>query len=141
MVQQQNIGEALRILKQADQAAPGSANLNFNLSLLYEAEDQLIPAVDHARNYLRLAPGAIDRQDVENRIREMEDELRRNPRTVMDAGGCGDVHTWAQRERAIAVRSKDRERVQAILGILISSQRGECDKARPLADAYKSRYR
>ncbi len=141
MVQQQNISGALMMLQQANQIAPNSPNLNFNLSLLYEAEDQLTPALNHANNYLRLAPGAVDRADVENRIGQIQQELQMNPRTVIDTSGCRDIVTWAQAERDAARRSGNAARVQASLEILIAAQRGDCEKARPLADAYKGRYR
>jgi Mg-chelatase subunit ChlD/uncharacterized coiled-coil DUF342 family protein len=141
MVQQQNISGALMMLQQANQLAPNSANLNFNLSLLYEAEDQLIPAMNHANNYLRLAPNAIDSADVQNRIGEIQQELQKNPRVVMDSSGCRDTLVWAQTEREVAKRAKDAARLQAILEISIASQRGECDKARGLASGYKQRYR
>lgn len=141
LVQQQNISGALMMLQQANQIAPNSPNLNFNLSLLYEAEDQLIPAMNHANNYLRLAPGAADRSDVENRIGQIQQELEKNPRVIMDSSGCKDILSWAQTERDVARRSKDAGRIQAILDVLISSQRGECDKARSLSESYKGRYR
>lgn len=141
LVQQQDIGGALMMLQQANQLAPNSPNLNFNLSLLYEAEDQLIPAMNHANNYLRLAPAAVDRADVENRIGQIQQELQKNPRIVIDTSGCRDVLSWAQTERDAARRSGNAARVQAALEILIAAQRGDCDKARPLADAYKGRYR
>lgn len=141
MVQQQNISGALMMMQQANQLAPNSPNLNFNLSLLYEAEDQLTPAVKHANNYLRLAPGALDSSDVQNRIRDIEAELQKNPRVIMDSSGCRDVLAWAQSEREVAKRAKDAARLQGILEISIVSQRGECDKARSLAAGYKERYR
>ena len=141
MVQQQNISGALMMMQQANQLAPNSPNLNFNLSLLYEAEDQLTPAVKHANNYLRLAPGALDSSDVQNRIRDIEAELQKNPRVIMDSSGCRDVLAWAQSEREVAKRAKDAARLQGILEISIVSQRGECEKARSLAAGYKERYR
>lgn len=140
MVQQQNVSGALMMLQQANQLAPNSPNLNYNLSLLYESEDQLIPAVNHANNYLKLAPGAIDRADVENRIGELQKELQLNPRVVMDSSGCRDVLAWAQTEQDVVKRGKDTARRQGILEILIAAQRGECDKARSLQTDYKGRY-
>jgi Mg-chelatase subunit ChlD len=140
MVQQQNIGGALMMLQQANQIAPNSPNLNFNLSLLYESEDQLIPAMNHANNYLKLAPQAIDRTDVENRITEMQKELQRNPRVVMDSSGCRDVLAWAQTEQDAAKRGRDVARRQGVLEILIAAQRGECEKARSLQAGYRQRF-
>lgn len=140
MVQQQNVSGALMLLQQANQLAPNSPNLNFNLSLLYESEDQLIPAMNHANNYLRLAPTAIDRADVENRIAQMQTELRANPRVVMDSSGCRDVLSWAQTEQDAAKRGRDVARRQAVLEILIAAQRGECENARRLQAGYRQRF-
>ncbi len=141
MVQQQNISGALMMLKQANNLAPDSPNLNYNLSLLYEADDQLIPAVNHANNYLRLAPNAVDRSDVENRVADIQKELQKNPRAIMDSSGCRDVLTWAQAERDAARSAKNTARIQAALEISIAAQRGDCGKARALANDYKQRYR
>jgi tetratricopeptide (TPR) repeat protein len=140
MVQQQNVSGALMLLQQANQLAPNSPNLNFNLSLLYESEDQLIPAMNHANNYLRLAPTAIDRADVENRIAQMQKELQANPRVVMDSSGCRDVLSWAQAEQDVAKRGRDVARRQGVLEVLIAAQRGECENARKLQASYKQRF-
>ncbi|MBL8208060.1 MAG: VWA domain-containing protein [Blastocatellia bacterium] len=140
MVQQQNVSGALMLLQQANQLAPNSPNLNFNLSLLYESEDQLIPAMNHANNYLRLAPGAVDRADVENRIGQIQKELQANPRVVMDSSGCRDVSAWAQAEQDVAKRGRDVARRQAVLEVLIAAQRGDCENARKLQTGYKQRF-
>ncbi len=140
MVQQQNISGALMMLQQANQLAPNSPNLNFNLSLLYESQDQLIPAMNHANNYLKLAPGAVDRADVENRLAEIQKELQTNPRVVMDSSGCRDVLAWAQAEQDAAKRGRDVARRQAVLEVLIAAQRGECEKARSLQAGYRQRF-
>lgn len=140
MVQQQNVSGALMMLQQANQLAPNSPNLNFNLSLLYESQDQLIPAMNHANNYLKLAPTAVDRADVENRIAEIQKELQANPRVVMDSSGCRDVLSWAQAEQDTAKRGRDVARRQAVLEVLIAAQRGECEKAKSLQASYKQRF-
>ena len=140
MVQQQNVSGALMMLQQANQLAPNSPNLNFNLSLLYESQDQLIPAMNHANNYLKLAPGAIDRADVENRISEIQKELQANPRVVMDSSGCREVLSWAQAEQDVAKRGREVARRQAVLEVLIAAQRGECENARKLQAGYKQRF-
>ena len=140
MVQQQNVSGALMMLQQANQLAPNSPNLNFNLSLLYESQDQLIPAMNHANNYLKLAPQAIDRADVENRIGQIQQELQANPRVVMDSSGCRDVLAWAQAEQDAAKRGRDVARRQGILEVLIAAQRGECENARKLQAGYKQRF-
>ncbi|HEX4950460.1 MAG TPA: VWA domain-containing protein, partial [Blastocatellia bacterium] len=140
MVQQQNVSGALMMLQQANQLAPNSPNLNFNLALLYESEDQLLPAMKHANNYLQLAPSAIDRADVENRIAQMQKELQANPRVVMDSSGCRDVISWAQAEQDVAKRNRDVARRQAVLEVLIAAQRGECENARKAQASYKQRF-
>ena len=140
MVQQQNVSGALMMLQQANQLAPNSPNLNFNLSLLYESQDQLIPAMNHANNYLKLAPTAVDRADVENRIAEIQKELQANPRVVMDSSGCREVLTWAQAEQDVARRGRDVARRQAVLEVLIAAQRGECEKAKSLQASYKQHF-
>ncbi len=140
MVQQQNVSGALMLLQQANSLAPNSPNLNFNLSLLYESQDQLIPAMNHANNYLKLAPTAVDRADVENRISEIQKELQANPRVVMDSSGCRDVLAWAQTEQDVAKRGRDVARRQAVLEVLIAAQRGECENARKLQASYKQRF-
>lgn len=141
MVEQKDIAGALMMLQQANQLTPNSPNLNFNLSLLYESQDQLIPAMNHANNYLRLAPGAIDSEDVRNRVADIQLELQKNPRVVIDTSGCRDVLAWAQAERDAARRAGNTARVQAALEILIAAQRGECDKARDMEKNYRARYR
>ena len=140
LVQQQNLNGALLQLQQAHRLAPDSPNVNFNLSLLHEAQDQLIPAVNYANNYLNLAPSAPDRPDVENRISEIQQELQRNPRMMVDSSSCPDMLAWAQAEQNAVKRGRDVARRQDVLEILIATQRGECEKARQLAAGYKRRY-
>jgi hypothetical protein len=140
MGQQYDIGGALLMLRQANNLAPSSPNINFNLSLLYEANDQLIPAVNHANNYLQLSPNAADRGDVENRVREIQQELQRNPRVIMDSSGCKDLLIWAQAEREAARRASNTARVQAVLEIQISAQRGDCERARAQSNEYKKQF-
>ncbi len=65
----------------------------------------------------------------------------RNPRVQFDPAACRDVFNWSQTERDAAKRSKNLGRFQAVLEIAVLAQRGECDKARPMADDYKARYR
>jgi Mg-chelatase subunit ChlD len=137
LVQQQNLSGAMLQLQQAYRLAPDSPNVNFNLSLLYEAQDQLIPAVNYANNYLKLAPSALDRADVEARVAEIQKELERNPRAVFDPSSCRDVYAWAQAEQDAARRARDVARRQAMLEIIIAAQRGECEKARQLAAGHR----
>ena len=79
-IQNQNLDDALIYMKQANSIAPDSPAVNYNLSLLFEANDQLITSVEHAQKYLSLSPNALDRGDVETRISNLEDELSRNPK-------------------------------------------------------------
>jgi hypothetical protein len=65
----------------------------------------------------------------------------RNPQVQFDPSACRDLYFWAQGEREVAKRSKNVGRHQAILEILILSQRGECEKARSLVTGYKEHYR
>lgn len=140
LVAQQDLDGAVFQFQQAQKLAPGSPAVHFNLSLLQEANDQLIPAMNHAREYLKLAPSALDRGDVENRIVNLQDELRRNPREVADPSACRDLYNWAQVEQEQARKSRDAERRQKMLEILIASQKGDCGKAGAAADAYKRSY-
>ena len=140
LVAQQDIGGAVFQFQQAQKLAPDSPAVHFNLSLLQEANDQLIPAMNHAREYLKLAPTALDRGDVENRITNLQDELRRNPREVADPTACRDIYNWAQVEQEQARKARDPERRQKMLEILIASQKGDCGKANAAADAYKRSY-
>lgn len=65
----------------------------------------------------------------------------RNPQVQYDPSACRELYFWAQTERDAAKRSKNTARHQAILEILILSQRGECEKAQSLALSYKERYK
>ena len=67
-------------------------------------------------------------------------ERARNPVVQFDPASCRDLYYWAQGEQEAAKRSKNASRRQAILEISILSQRGECEKARSLAAAYKERF-
>lgn len=139
-LQQRNLDGAQAQFEQAYQAAPNSAALNYNLSWMYQAQDRPLTALKHAENYLRLAPTASDRADVEARIADMQEELQRNPRVVADASGCRDVLSWAQTEQDVAKRGRDVARRQSVLEVLIAAQRGECENARKLQAGYKQRF-
>jgi Mg-chelatase subunit ChlD len=140
LVQQQDLDGAIFQFKQANQLAPGSPSTNFNLSLLYEAQDQLIPALTHANNYLQLAPMAADRGDVENRVANLQEELRKNPRTQLDPAGCREVYSWAQGQQDAARKSGNVTRRQAIIELLIAAQKGDCENARRLQASYREKY-
>lgn len=139
-VQRQDLNGALFQFQQAHKLSPDSTAVNYNLSLMCEAQDQLISAVEHAQSYLRFAPDAPDRSDVEARIANLQEELRLNPRARFDTAACWDVNQWAEAELKIANRIKDVARRRAILEILITSQLGVCEKARQLQAAYKQMY-
>lgn len=140
LVQQQDLGGAIFQFQQANKLVPGSANTNFNLALLYEADDQLIPALTHANNYLKLAPMAADRGDVETRVANLQEELRRNPRSQLDPASCREVYAWAQGQQEAARKSGKVTRRQAIIELLIAAQKGDCDNARKLQASYREKY-
>ncbi|MEW6210050.1 MAG: vWA domain-containing protein, partial [Acidobacteriota bacterium] len=140
LLQRQDTAGALFQFQQAHRLAPQSPAINYNLSLMYEAQDQLISAIEHAQSYLKFAPDALDRSDVEARIASLEDELRRNPRSRFDPAACRDVYVWAQAELEAVKRLKDVGRRQAVMEIMITAQRGDCERARQLQAVYKGRY-
>jgi Mg-chelatase subunit ChlD len=140
MLMQRNLPGALAKFQDAAKLAPQSPAVNYNLSLLYEANDQLIPAVNSAAMYLQLSPNAPDKADVQARIGNIQDELKRNPRAQFDPAACQDIYVWAQTETEVARRSGNTARRQAILNVLVASQRGDCAPARQLADAYRRQY-
>ena len=129
MVDQQNVSGALHQFQQAHKVAPSSPAVNFNLSLVYEAEDQLLSAKEHAQNYLQLAPGAVDASEVQMRITNIEDELRKNPREKGKPGDCHDLYRWALLEQRKTKKSKNALQRQAVMEIMISSQKGDCENA------------
>jgi hypothetical protein len=90
--------------------------------------------------YLQLSPNAPDKADVQARIGNIQDELKRNPRAQFDPAACQDIYVWAQTETEVARRSGNTARRQAILNVLVASQRGDCAPARQLADAYRRQY-
>ena len=137
-LQQQDISGATYQLQQAFQVAPDSAAVNFNLALLYQANEKPMSAVKHAQNYLNLAPNALDRGDIQNRIAELQKTLQENTYVERHQTGCFDIANWARLEEAAA--KSDAARRPAILEIRTAAQRGDCDKARALETAYKQRY-
>jgi Mg-chelatase subunit ChlD len=140
LVASQDLGGAILQYQQANKLAPDAPNTHFNLSLLYEAEDQLNPALTHANNYLRLAPMAVDRGDVELRVANIREELRKNPRTQLDPNACRDVYVWAQGQQEAARKSGNVTRRQAVIELLIAAQKGDCEAARRLQTAYREKY-
>ncbi len=137
-LQQQDISGATYQLQQAFQVAPDSAAVNFNLALLYQANEKPLSAVKHAQNYLNLAPAALDRGDIQNRIAELQKTLQENTYVERNQTGCLDIANWARVEEAAA--KSDAARRLAVLELRSAAQRGDCDKARALQAAYKQRY-
>ena len=56
-------------------------------------------------------------------------------------GSCQDLYYWAQGENDVARRTRDTARRQAILDVMVTAQKGDCTRARTLADAYKKAYK
>jgi Mg-chelatase subunit ChlD len=137
-LQQQDIGGATYQLQQAYQVAPDSAAVNFNLALLYQANEKPLSAVKHAQNYLNLSPNALDRGDIQNRIAELQKTLQENTYVERNQTGCLDIANWARAEEAAA--KSDAARRLAVLELRSAAQRGDCDKARTLQNAYRQRY-
>lgn len=137
-LQQQDINGATYQLQQAYQVAPDSAAVNFNLALLYQANEKPMSAVKHAQNYLNLAPNALDKADIQNRIAELQKTLQENTYVERNQTGCLDIANWARVEETSA--KSDAARRLAVLEIRAAAQRGDCEKARGLQSAYKQRY-
>ena len=53
---------------------------------------------------------------------------------------CRDTYDWAQREQDVARRGRNAVRRQAILDVMITSQKGDCPRAQELSAAYKKTY-
>src|ERR1041385_800316 len=140
LVDQRNLAGALAPMQQAYQLAPASPAVNYDLSWLYQAQDQPLTALKHLQQYAQLAPGAPDRDAVEARMAVLQAELQRHPRAQLDPTACRDVFGWAETEKDVAKRAKDVGRQQAVLEILIASQRGDCATARKQQESYRARY-
>jgi hypothetical protein len=141
MIQQHDLNGAAFQLQQAYRVAPDSPAVNYNLSLVYEANDKPLSAIKHAQNYLQLAPQALDRDDVQSRISAMQQDVQKNPRAQYDPNSCRDISNWAFTERDVAKRAGNPARLQAILEIQIAAQRGDCENARRLQESYRQRFR
>src|ERR1041385_4417818 len=140
LVDQRNLAGALAPMQQAYQLAPASPAVNYDLSCLYQPQDQPLTALKHLQQYAQLAPGAPDRDAVEARMAVLQAELQRHPRAQLDPTACRDVFGWAETEKDVAKRAKDVGRQQAVLEILIASQRGDCATARKQQESYRARY-
>ena len=140
LLQNDDFPSALFQYQQAFKVAPSSPAVNFNLSIVYEEVDQLTPAIDHAQRYLNLAPNAFDRGVVTSRIESMRQELARNPREMLDPGGCRDVYQWAKTTGEAAKKSKNPAQKALLFSILIAAQKGDCTNAREQQRQYMATY-
>ena len=131
---------ALLHYQQAHKLAPASPGVNFNLSLVYEEQDQLLPAIEHAESYLGLVPSAFDGNQVRARITSMRQELARNPRERLDPAGCKDVYLWAKGVQEQTRKSKDPAQKSLLFNVLIAAQKGDCGAARADQQKYKGTY-
>jgi hypothetical protein len=61
--------------------------------------------------------------------------------TQYNPGACQDIYYWAQREYDTVRRGRDVVRRQAVLEVMVTAQRGDCTRARQLADSYKQTHR
>jgi Mg-chelatase subunit ChlD len=130
--------EAARLtFEQAAREHPGSASAQFNLSLAYEAEGRTLSAIESARRYVDLAPGAPDRSAVEERIRSLETLQRDRPNAIFEPGRCPQLYAWARGESG---RVREPERKALAFSILTAAQRGDCAEADRLYEAYLTRY-
>ena len=139
-LERRNLNGAAAQLEKANALAPDSPAVHYNLSWVYQAQDQLSSALEHARGYLQHSPAAADRVEVQERIATMEDELRRNPRVAFDPDQCRGISSWARKAQRAAKKSKSRARRQSIMKILIAAQGGDCQEAEKLAATYKQSY-
>lgn len=73
--QEKRYKDAIDLFLAADAAVP-NADLAYNTSLAYEAMGDAANALRWAREYLRRAPTADDRADVEKRIGKLEQKLK-----------------------------------------------------------------
>ncbi len=140
LLQNNDFPGALVQYQQAYKIAPASPAVNYNLSLVYEEQDQLNPAIQHAERYLALAPSSFDQGEVQARISSMRQELTRNPREMLDPTACRDVYSWARSMQDQTRKSKNPAQKVLLFNILIGAQKGDCENARADQQKYKSLY-
>lgn len=136
-LQQDDFESARLTFEQAAREHPDAASAQFNLSLAYEAEGRTLGAIEAARRYLDLLPGAPDRASVEDRIRSLEELQRERPNAIFEPGRCPQLYAWA---RAESSRVRDTDRRALAFSILAAAQRGDCGEAEGLYEAYLTRY-
>jgi tetratricopeptide (TPR) repeat protein len=136
-LQQEDFEGARLTFEQAAREHPGAPSAQFNLSLAYEAEGRTLSAIEAARRYLDLAPGAPDRPSVEERIRSLEELQRERPNAIFDPGQCPQLYAWARGESG-RVREPDQRALA--FSILAAAQRGDCAEADRLYETYLTRY-
>lgn len=135
-LKQNDVRGALAYLDQAVQEQPTSPAAHFNASLAYEAGGQPLQALTHAKQYLVLAPNAFDAGAVRERIGQLEEEQRQNPRALYTPNDCGALYRWAQQESR---RTRDAAAKAKVYQIMTTAQRGDCAAAQQLRDAFDPR--
>jgi hypothetical protein len=123
-------------MQRAAADSPASAAAQFNLSVLHLAQGKTTTALKHADGYLQLAPNAPDRAEFAKFAEALRRDLAENPRSEYDASGCADILAWARTEAAAARQRRDNNAATAALEIQIAAQRGDCDGAVKLKNAY-----
>ena len=126
---------ALPYLEGAVGQFPTSAVAEYNLSLGYEADQQIGKAITHGERYLTLSPHAFDEGMVKQRL----DQLRtaQQGRRDFDPGGCRNLVGWAQTE--LGRVGGDAARRARVYRILVTAQRGDCEQAQREYRAYTGR--
>jgi hypothetical protein len=135
-IARQDIVGATQQMQRAAADSPGSAAAQFNLSVLHLAQGKTTTALKHADGYLQLAPNAPDRAEFAKFAEALRRDLAENPRSEYDASGCADILAWARTEAAAARQRRDNNAATAALEIQIAAQRGDCDGAVKLKNAY-----
>ncbi len=134
---QGNYSGARLTFQKAYQQHPKSPSANYNLSLAYEAEGQLISAIDHAEKYLDLAPNALDGGSVRTRLDNLRREQAQNPRAIFNPAQCNDLYQWA-RSRASAIGNATQK--AKVYSIMNAAQRGDCPSANSAYEKYTTEY-
>lgn len=133
-LKQNDVRGARQSFEQAVAQVPQSPAAHYNLSLAYEAEGQILRAIDHGNQYLALAPSAFDAGTVRERIAQLEAEQRENPHAIYTPGACQHLYLWGQRE---AAQVRDASRKAKAYAIMTAAQRGDCATAQQQYNAYQ----
>lgn len=124
--------------KSAVDQFPASPAAQFNASLAYEAAGQPLAALNHAQQYLKLAPNAFDAGSVRERVTQLEAEQAANPRAIYTPNDCSALYRWAQRE--VRAAGGEAARRAAVYAIMTTAQRGECPAAEKAYEDYVTKY-